>query len=80
MFIDRRHTPASQAPVLLNPACLLSACRSPDLSGIYRGGATFGVCLNHGLYGLKDYTDKQPLGKGNLACLSLQRSDMSIER
>ena len=23
----------------LNPACLLSACRSPDLSGIYQGVA-----------------------------------------
>ena len=42
-------------------------------------GAQCGGCLNHGLYGLNDYTDKQPMGKDNLPCLSLQRSDMSIE-
>ena len=37
------------APVALNPACLLSACRSPDSSGIYRGGAPCAYWLNHGL-------------------------------
>ena len=35
--------PDSSGFSFLNPACLLSACRSPDSSGLYRGNGTGGI-------------------------------------